>query len=60
MIMKATIANRKLVTGPAATMMKRCQSGLAWKVCARSAGGQRQPFVATAWLAGFMSPANLT
>ncbi len=57
--MKATMANRKLVSGPAATMMKRCQTGLAWKVWLRSSAG-RASHSSVGVEAGFMSPLNFT
>ena len=44
---------------PAATMIARCHTGLAWKVRARSSGGSESQ-AASGWLAGFMSPANWT
>ena len=45
--------------GPAATMIARCQSGLAWKVCARCCAGS-ESHSGEGWLAGFMSPAKRT
>jgi hypothetical protein len=56
---KARMAKRKFVSGPAATMMKRCQTGLAWKVWLRSSGGSSSHSL-EGWLAGFMSPLNFT
>ena len=53
------MAAAKLIAGPAATMIARCHTGLAWKVRARSSGGSESQ-AASGWLAGFMSPANLT
>jgi hypothetical protein len=56
---RITIATRKLVSGPAATISARCHSGLAWKVRARSSSGNDNQ-ASLGWLAGFMSPANWT
>ena len=58
-VAKMPIATRKLVSGPARTIRKRCQTAFDWKVLARSSAGSAI-HSALGWLAGFMSPANLT
>ena len=55
---KIMIASRKLATGPASTIRKRCHTGRSWKARSRSSGGML--FESAGLLAGLMSPTNFT